>query len=440
MRRILAVVGLALSVCGPLAVAASDGQPLSLDAALRLALERNPTYRDAVVVVTAAEARARGARAPLGPRVVVSDSYQYADPVAELATPFGPLPFSPPSTNVPLVGVDLLAYDGGARLASLGAAEADVAAARGAQRQAASAVVGAVAKAYFGLAAARESTAVADHAVDLARQHLELAQQRFHAGVVARADVLQAETDVASRHVDAIDAASAVELAENDLDAAIDVPFATTYVPSDGLDVPAPALDLGLLVAQGLRARGDLAAARAAVDAAGKALTAARASRAPQVSVGVSEGNVQPVVTTGFKAQFTAQLRAVWTLFDGGTDSARIAEAQAAVRRAELAVEGLSTNAELEVRQAYLRVAASRARVDAAGRLVDLVAENERLAEVRYRAGVGTALELSDAELRDAEARRAQVTAWADLRSNVVAVQVAAGQMPVLTHAGGGEK
>lgn len=431
MHKLLAVVGLAVSVCTPLAVAAGDGQPLSLNAALRLALERNPAYRDAVVGVTAAEARARAARAPLGPRVVISDSYQYADPVAELATSFGPLPFSPPSTNVPLVGVELLAYDGGARLASLGAAEADVAAARGAQRQAASDVVGAVAKAYFGLAAARESTAVADHAVDLAQQHLELAQQRFHAGVVARADVLQAETDLAARRVDAIDAANAVELAQNDLDAAINVPFATTYVPSDGLDVPSPTLDLGLLVAQGLRARGDLAAARAAVDAAAKALAAARATRAPHVSVGVSEGNVQPVVTTGFKAQFSAQLRAVWTLFDGGTDAARIAEAQAAVRRAELAVEALSTKAELEVRQAYLRVTASRARVDAANQLMDLAAENERLAEIRYRAGVGTALELRDAELRDTEARRTQVTAQADLRSNVVAVQVASGQVPI---------
>lgn len=440
MRKLLAVFGLAASICAPLAVAASDGQPLSLDAALTLALERNPTYRDAVVGVTAAEARARAARAPLGPRVVVSDSYQYVDPVAELVTPFGPLPFSPSGTNVPLVGVNLLAYDGGARLASLGAAEADVAAARGAQRQAASAVVGAVAKAYFGLAAARQSTAVANHAADLAGQHLELAQQRFRAGVVARADVLQAETDLAARRVDAIEAANAVELAQNDLDAAIDVPFATTYVPSDGLDVPTPTLDLGLLVAEGLRARGDLAAARAAVDAAGKALSAARASRAPQVSVGISEGNVQPVVTSGFKAQFTAQLRAVWTLFDGGTDAARIAEAQAAVRRAELAVESLSTKAELEVRQAYLRVTASRARVDAAGQLVNFAAENERLAEIRYRAGVGTALELRDAELRDTEARRTQVTAQADLRSNVVAVQLAAGRMPLSTHAGGDGK
>lgn len=258
--------------------------------------------------------------------------------------------------------------------------------------------------------------------------------------IVARADVLQAQTDLAARRVDAIDAANAVDLAQNDLDAAINVPFATTYVPSDWLDVPSPALDLGLLVAQGLRARGDLAAARAAVDAAAKALAAARASRAPQVSVGVSEGNVQPVVTTGFKAQFTTQLRAVWTLFDGGTNAARIAEAQAGVRRAELAVEGLSIKAELEVRQAYLRVTASHARVEAAGQLVDLATENERLAEIRYRAGVGTALELRDAELRDTEARRAQVTARADLRGNVVAVQVAAGQMAVLTHAGGGEK
>ena len=171
-----------------------------------------------------------------------------------------------------------------------------------------------------------------------------------------------------------------------------------------------------------------MAAARDAIAAAHSVLDAAKAARSPRVGVAASEGNVQPAVEPGFHSQFALALNAVWTIFrDRGVTAGNVAAAQAEVRHAELEVERLATSVELEVRQADADLRAARQRVAAARALNEFSAENERLAEVRYRGGVGTVLELSDAELADRNARQTLVAAEAGLQRSYAALRVAAG-------------
>ena len=141
----------------------------------------------------------------------------------------------------------------------------------------------------------------------------------------------------------------------------------------------------------------------------------------------VADGNTQPAVVGGFHNQFSVGLSAVWSLFDNGYTAGRVAEARAGVRQAELGVEQLKNGIELQVRQAYLNVNEASARVGAAEHLVQLADENLRLAQVRYRGGVSTALELQDAELRDSAAHQTLAGAQAALRQGVVQVRFSAG-------------
>jgi len=201
----------------------------------------------------------------------------------------------------------------------------------------------------------------------------------------------------------------------------------TPYAPTDALDGAVPTLNLPDLIATAMMRRGDLAAARLAVDAARQALGAARAQRAPRIDLSASEGNVQPVVTTGYHPQFAVGLTAVWKLFDNGYSDGAIAQAQAALGQAQLEVERMQTGVELDVRQAYIELDTARQLVVASQQLVALSGENRRLAEVRYRGGVGTALELRDAELRDDSAQSDLVESQRSLKMSLVAVRFAAG-------------
>jgi outer membrane protein len=402
--------------------------PLSLDAAVALALKRNLQYRSVRIAVESSAARLQQTRSPELPSLAISDSFQYVDNIAKLSTPLGQIPFSTVNaTNVPLVALQYTLFDGGATAARVGQALAGLSASEAQARQARGDVVSQVAAAYYGLLAASRMNQVAQRAVAVAAAHVRQAQQLLAGGMIPRADLLRAQAELANERVNAIAAANGVSLAQVGLDNVLDEPLTTRYLPTDPLGGPAPALDLNALLASARAQRGDLAAARAAVTAAQRAVDAARSGFLPHLNAVLSDGNTQPAVVGGYHNQFSAGLSAVWSLFDNGYTAGRVAEANAGVSSAQLGVQQLANAVDLQVEQAYLKVNEASARVQASQQLVALADENLRLAQVRYRGGVGTALELQDAELGDRSAHQTLTQAQAALRQGVVALRFAAG-------------
>lgn len=402
--------------------------PLSLDDAVGIALKQNLLYQTAHVAVAAAKAQVRQSLAPRLPGVALTDTYQYVNPVAQLSTPFGTLPFSTVNaTNVPLAVLQYTLFDGGLTAARIGQTEAGLAAVQAQERQTRGAVIADVSKAYFDLASAQAMQNVADRAVAVAARHVTQTQQLLRSGMIPRADLLRAQTELANERLNQVQASSAVSLAETALDNVLNVPLTAVYQPTDTLEAPVPKFDLDSLLSSANAQRGDLAAARAAVIAATRAVDAARSGSMPQVKATIADGNTQPAVTGGYHNQFSVGLNAVWTLFDNGYTAGRVAEAQAGVQQAQLGVQQLQNGIDLQVRQAYLDVQQNQARVDAARQLVAFSGENLRLAQIRYRGGVGTALELQDAELRDRSARQDLTSGQAALRQSIVQLRFAAG-------------
>jgi outer membrane protein len=403
-------------------------EPLSLDRAVALALARNPGYLATHADVVAAGAGLRAAAGPKVPVVALRDDFAYATPVAELSTPFGALPFSSTTTtNVPQLTVRYSLFDGGRTAAAVSRAAAALAAADARERAARMALIDATITAYFDLVAAFQSAAVGDRAVDVAQAHLSDAQHLFDAGQVPHADVLRARTELANERMRSLIAHDAVALAQTRLDDAIGAGLGDLHQPTDALDAAAPDMALRTLLDSAPASRGDVAAARAALDAAGDALREARAAREPRIDAVVVDGNVQPAVASGYRNQFSVGLDAVWTLFDNGTGAGDVAAARAGIARARLDLERQERDAELQVRQAYLQFVDAKARVAASQTLVALADENVRLAAVRYRGGVGTLLELQDAELRATSARQELIAAQVAVREGIVHVRFAAG-------------
>ncbi len=402
--------------------------PLSLDAALGLALAHNPEYRAAHAVASASRARLREAAGTRLPSVELRDAFAYATPVAQLSTPFGALPFSTTTTtNLPMLVLQYQVFDGGVAAARTSQAAAGVAEAEASERSARMALVDTTTKAYFDLVAATQSAAVADRAVNVAQSHVREAQQLFAAGQVPQADVLRAQTELANERIQSLGAHNAVSLGQTTLDRALGVPLGDLHQPTERLDTGVPDIALATLLSAAQTNRGDVAAAQAALEAAQYALKEARAGHAPHVNALVADGNVQPVVVPGYRNQFSVGLSAVWRLFDGGATAARVDAAQAGIERAKLSLEQSRADAELQVRQAYLNLRDAQEHVGASQDYVTLADENLRLAQVRYHGGVGTVLEMQDAELRDTIARQALIAARVAVREGVVHVRFTAG-------------
>jgi outer membrane protein len=426
LRRIALI---ALGVVLVRGVALADGPvPLTLDAALVLALDRNAGYRIAHTDVLAMQARLRQAAAPRLPSVALSDTASYASPVATLTTPFGTLPFSTTTTtNVPLLTLDYRVFDGGVTAARVSQAAAELAAASAQERLGRMALIDTTTKAYFDLAAAMQSAVVSDRAVEVSRLHVTDAKALLAAGQVPRAEVLRAETELANERVQRLGSRNAVALAQAFLDNVLGVPLGDLHQPTDRLDTEAPDIALETLLSAASTHRGDVAASQAALDAAEYALKEMRAGRAPKIDVVVADGNVRPAIAPGYRNQFSIGLNAVWTLFDNGSNAARVDAARAGIDRSKLTLDRLRGEVELNVRQAYLNLGDAKARVEASQTYVKFADENLRLAQVRYRGGVGTVLELQDAEYRATAARQTLIAAQVAEREGSVHVRFTAG-------------
>jgi outer membrane protein TolC len=399
-----------------------------LDAAIAIALEHNLGYRMAQTDVATARGLLREQGAPRTPDVSVSDAFAYTNPVAQLSTPFGSLPFaSTTATNVPLINLHYRVFDGGQTAARVSRAAAAVEQADAGTRTARAMLIDATAKAYFDLAEAIASASVAGRTYDGARAHLADAERLLTAGQVARADVLAAQADVAGRRVAQMSAGHAIAVAQVALDAVLGLSLDTLHLPTEPLDAPAPELRLATLLTSARTTRPELSVAHAALDAATYALDEAQRGRAPRVDVNVSNGNVEPAVAPGYRNQFSVGLSAVWSLFDGGAVGGRVDAARAGLERARLALEQRERDVDVEVHDAYLSLQDAAAQADAVAAYVASADESLRLAQLRYRGGVGTVLELQDAEVRDAAANQSLVSARIAVRKGLIHARYTAG-------------
>lgn len=429
-----AVLVAAAAAPTPAAPLAAKTMTLSLNQAVDRGLSANLRYRQSLESIQASLAQLQQARAPQMPFFIFKDTYQNTNPLAALTLPplvpgMSPLTLKQglENANDPRVALQYTLFDGGKTASQVGQAAAGLAAFEAQARAAADATVQAVADGYYQLVETRRLADVADEAVHVDQAHVKQAQQFLSAGTVARSDVLRAETTLANDQVAAIRAHNAVDLAESSLDNTLDYPVSTHLVLTDTIAPTAPEIALQTLESAAHQYRGELQAARFAIDAAHAAVGIARSNYIPSLALQASEGNTQPQLVSGFHAQFNLQLTAVWTLFDHGFTVGRLHQAESQVHTADLGYQEAEHDIDLQVEQAYLNLQAARSGVEAAQRLVSFAEENRRLAEERYRAGVGTAIELADAQLNATSAQQNLVKALADQQIALVDARYAAG-------------
>jgi NodT family efflux transporter outer membrane factor (OMF) lipoprotein len=185
---------------------------------------------------------------------------------------------------------------------------------------------------YFAL---RES----DHEIDLLRQAvaayeraLRITQNQYRARIVARTDVLQAQTQVESTRANVTAAIAQRAQLEHAIALLVGRPAAEFSIPVAEWEAYVPAVPLAL-PSELLQRRPDIAAAERAVAVANAQVGVARAAYFPSLALSASYG--------GAGASFASLLRAsntVWslgvsaaqTLFDAGAKGAAVEAAQAA--------------------------------------------------------------------------------------------------------------
>jgi NodT family efflux transporter outer membrane factor (OMF) lipoprotein len=245
---------------------------------------------------------------------------------------------------------------------------------------------------------------------------LELTENQYRAGLVARSDVVQAQSQLARTRAAAVD----LEWQRAQLENAIAV---LTGQPPEALAIEAetwqpPALEIPLsLPSQLLEQRPDIAAAERQVAAANAGIGVAQAAWFPTLSLSAVGGYQGGSYGDWFEVPnrfWSVGPSLALTLFDGGARRALKDEAIARYDETVAAYRQTVLNAFREVENALSRVAVLSREIEIQQRAVVLAEEAERLIVNQYRAGTVSFLDVATVQAESLAAQRTLLTLQGD--------------------------
>jgi outer membrane protein len=423
---------------------APPAQVLTLEAALQEMLAHNPQVVAAQQTVVAAQQNITVARAGFAPTVSANGQGAYGTSSSTVFTSSGtPAPLqNVTGTGTLSISGNLPLYDSGKNQAAVSAAEAALATARASLRQTTQDTALSVATAYFSVLQAERLTTVRQALLASAQAQLALTQARVRAGVAAQSDVFQVQAQVAQAQVDLLSAQSqigtskAAFLAAVGLDAAMPVEVQAPAAPP--LVVP---VDASAAMQAAATNRPEVAKAQAGVASGQAGLDQARIAAGLQVNVGVGTTYV-PVSTSSLlnnSVSYGLNGTVSFPLFDAGKGHAEIASAQASLHAAQAQLDAAVLTARQNAYQAYLTAVQNAAQVTATETAQAAAEEALRVAEGRYRAGVGTIVEVITARAQAAQAEVNAANAVYNYQSALVTLQHAQGLPVQASVVGGGQ-
>ena len=272
--------------------------------------------------------------------------------------------------------------------------------------------------AYFGALARAALEDVARETLANDERHLRDTEEMVRTGTRAPIDLARLRTEVATARAALVRAANDTATARTRLAVAMGVPSGS------GFSLVAPGLaalaeeDRGpdALYAEAVRARPELAALRASLEAQRQVATAASRWLLPSLHAVASASTSGPVpLDPSYGASAGVILR--WDLFDGLASPAQADAERARLDVARARLDDLGHQVFEEVANAAGAVATARAELPAAEEALAAARDLLGLAEARYREGVGNSLELADAQLELATAAAGRVRVRYDLAS-----------------------
>ena len=284
---------------------------------------------------------------------------------------------------------------------------------------------------YYDVLLAREQIGVQEQNVQLLKEQLLNAKNRFEAGTVSNFEVLRAEVELANAQPALITARNRQRTSIDQLRQAIG--YSNTERENlrktpefiGTLDFQPVAYDLQQSLDVARLNRPDL-------------LRLVQVAKAREAGIRFQKSNYQPtldlvggyqVVKNSASDSFRDSLdgwvvgvQSSWAIFDGRATAGRVAQARSQLRQAELGVDEQSLAVEVEVRNALSSLQEAAELAEAATKVVAQAEEALRLADARYGAGSATQLDVLQARVSLTQSRTNQLEA--NYRYNVALANV----------------
>jgi outer membrane protein TolC len=419
--------------------AVAQQQPLTLDEAVKLALQRNSDLQRQILLSLSAEQDRIIAQSAILPHLDFNASIAGNRQGAGTVVISG-LPFSQPNSSYSTTSTGLnlhqLVFDGGKWWNSISAANLGLAASEAQVDEQRLQVTYLVEQRFYELVRAQRQLQVFAEAATRSRDQANYTQRLFEGGRATQADVYAARANRDNDEVTRLGQERNVELARADLSAAIGLDPGTPLTVTEPPNMLAPPVQppaLQQALDRALINRPSLKAFALTAESNRKTALAAKGDYWPTLSAnGFWQRGTRDDISKNFEAPGRNSRSAVsldlsWNIFSGLSTQANVRKAEIQVALAENDLASGRRGVASDVEKAVAQLATARAQARVAQQAEQTAKEGLRLARTRQEVGVGTQLEVRDAELKLTQAQLNVVGSLVDGREAEAALRRAQG-------------
>lgn len=273
--------------------------------------------------------------------------------------------------------------------------------------------------AYYNALQAKNQITVAQDSVNTLNEHLRNVNAQYSVGTVAKSDVLGTQVQLANAEQNLISANNSYDVAIASLNNIMGMPTGTDLSLKDSLAYTAYEIPMEECSAYAQANRPDVLIADYKVAIAEAGMEQAKAGYRPSVSLSATRnwqdenpfGNGEGDSRYMQQNNWTAGVVLSWDIWDNNVTAAKVNQSKAEIAQAQAAAADARQTGDLEVRTAYLNLKAAEKSINTTKVAVEKAQEDYKIAQVRYAAGVGTNLDVMDAEEKLAQAQTNYYTA-----------------------------
>jgi OMF family outer membrane factor len=279
-----------------------------------------------------------------------------------------------------------------------------------------------VTEAYYNLQEAGAQVEISEQAVSAAERSLQDAQALERAGVGTRFAVLQAEVQLANEQQNLVNNTAALSQARRALVEVLNLPQQVNVKAIDAVDQAGIwPLDLPDSIVLAFANRPELEQRLVEREISEAQRAVARAATRPNLrlfgiygvdrtATGTSRDD-SDTDTASLTNQFQVGVNLQWQLYDGGASKASARQQDISQEIAEVQFSSDRNRIRREVEDAYYDLQANLKNIETAKKGVDQATEALRLARLRFQAGVGTQIDVLNAERDLTQAQGNSITA-----------------------------
>lgn len=389
----------------------AKGLSLSIEGAVKMALENNRDVAIGRNEVKAAEAKFLGAFAEFLPEGGLVGGYTYRDAVVQAGPAFPKSATEGKDLGVFLgynnentfgVSVQETLFNGGANIAAYKQAKLQVKSAKEALRAIELAVEFEAKRLYYGLILAGETKRIAVDLVDQAKAHYADVQKKNDNGTASRFELLQSKVQVSKVEPQLVRARSSEQLIEAELNKLLGLSVNNRIIPVEKLDYSELVVDEELFLKEARIHRPELIMRALGIDISKQSIAIARAASLPQVS-----GNFDYLYKTSNPQNMIDPQHSNWNMgvavsvpiFDGFRANAKVNEARAKYSEAVVSRDDLNEQVAVEIRKGCLDIAEADSIILSQKGSIEEAREALKISQVSYDSGVATNLDVLDSQV-----------------------------------------